>query len=103
MAVDTYVVDAVTGKATILKDPDATLDYSFDWTAWLLAISDTISSKSFIVVAPIVIVSQSVVGGICTVFLSGGVVGTTYPVVNRIVTAGGRTEDRTIYLKIKDR
>lgn len=27
----------------VLKDPDATLDYTFDWAAWLEPTTDTIA------------------------------------------------------------
>ncbi len=38
-----------------------------------------------------------------TVWLRGGQKGTTYLVTNRIVTVGGRTDDRTISVKVEDR
>lgn len=99
---DTYVIGS-NGKPTILKDPDAILDYSWDWTDWLADVADTISSKTIIAQSPLVVVSSSVVSGIVTAFISGGVVGTTYSVTARINTVGGRIDDRTIYLKVKDR
>ena len=38
-----------------------------------------------------------------TVWLSGGQAGATYTVTNRIVTTGGRTDDRSIAIKVEDR
>ena len=38
-----------------------------------------------------------------TVWLRGGQAGITYLVTNRIVTVGGRTDDRTISVKVEDR
>jgi hypothetical protein len=38
-----------------------------------------------------------------TVWLSGGTVDTDYNVVNTIVTAGGRTDQRTIRVKVVNR
>ena len=38
-----------------------------------------------------------------TVWLRGGAGGITYLVTNRIVTVGGRTDDRTISVKVEDR
>lgn len=90
-------------KPTIDKDPDAILDYSWDWTAWLADVSDTIATKSFIVDVSLTVVSSTVVGGIITAFISGGVAGTKVIATCRMVTVGGRSDDRTIYLKIKDR
>ena len=37
------------------------------------------------------------------VWLGGGDKGITYLVTNRIVTGGGRTDDRTISVKVEDR
>lgn len=85
------------------KDPNATLDYSFDWTAYLLPITDTIASVSFITSAGITVVSQSNTTTVATAFVSGGVLGETETLTCRIVTAGGRTDDRTIDLKIVTR
>lgn len=36
-------------------------------------------------------------------WISGGTAGTTYRVTCRIVTAGGRTDDRSIFIKVKER
>jgi hypothetical protein len=47
--------------------------------------------------------TDSIVGKTVVVWLSGGTVGTTYRIVCRISTAGGRTDDRSIFVKIKDR
>lgn len=85
------------------KDPNATLDYSFDWTAYLLPITDTIANVSFIASAGITVVSQSNTPTVATAFVSGGVMGATETLTCRIVTAGGRTDDRTIDLKIVTR
>ncbi len=82
------------------KDPNATLDYSFDWTAYLLPIVDTISSVSFIASSGITVVSQTNNTTVATAFVSGGAIGATETLTCRIVTAGGRTDDRTIELKI---
>lgn len=97
----TYVIDG-SGKSTIDKDPDAVLDYSVDWSAWLTAVSDTISTFS-VVTTGVTIASSSFVGAITTAWISGGTVGEKVQVTFRITTTGGRTDDRSIYLKIKER
>jgi hypothetical protein len=99
---DTYDVGNP-AKPTILKDPDAVLDYTFDWTLYLDDIVDTLSSRTIVVPSGITKVSDSIVGKTVVVWLSGGTVGTTYRIVCRIVTVGGRTDDRSIFVKIKDR
>lgn len=88
---------------TYKKDPDAKLDYLFDWTAWLLGVSDSIASASFIGSAGLTIVSFSNTANTATAFVSGGAVGGTETLTCRIVTAGGRIDDRTVNLKITPR
>lgn len=81
------------------KDPDEVLDYTIDWTARLL--EDTIASSLWIVPVGLTVTTQSNTTTTTTVWLSGGTLATTYQVLNRIVTAGGRTMDQTVKLKIK--
>ena len=84
------------------KDPDAVLDYSVDWSTWLG--SDTISSSTWPVV-PSGITKDSDTNDTTgtTVWLSGGTAGQTYLLTNRIVTAGGRTDDRSITINITEK
>ena len=84
-----------------LKDPNAVLDYVVDWTTWLNG--DTIATILWTVPAGITQDSESESTTSATVWLSGGTVGETYQLVNRITTAGGRTEDRTIRITIVQR
>jgi hypothetical protein len=88
---------------TFTKDPDAVLDYSVDWLLWLAG--DQISSSEWILEpgATIVKVTDTSTTSRTVVWLSGGDKGITYLVTNRIVTAGGRTDDRTISVKVEDR
>ena len=84
------------------KDPDEVLDYQLDWTARLDG--DTISSSSAVLEeGDATIDSQSYVSAVHTVWLSGGTAGTVTIVTLRIVTAGGRTMDESIKVKIKER
>lgn len=77
------------------KDPDSTLDYLWDWAAWLG--EDTIAA------AQIVVSPAGLTAGVPTVeddtavrcWLSGGTLGTRYDVTCRITTAGGRIDDWT--------
>lgn len=99
---DTFAVSS-SGKVSIVKDPDAILDYTWDWTAYLDLYTDVIASHSFIVDTGITVNSHFVNGALVTAFVSGGTDGNEYALVCRIVTTGGRTDDRTIYLKIKEK
>jgi len=84
-----------------IKDPDAVLDYSIDWSAWLG--TDTIIVSTWTVPTGIVKASDSQTTTVTTIWLSGGTDGTAYSVVNRIVTAGGRTDDRTLIIEVAQR
>lgn len=90
-------------KPTIVKDPDAKLDYSWDWTAWLALISDTIASHLITAEAPLSVVSHSDDGHIVSAYVSGGTAGATHSLACRITTVGGRIDERTVYLKIQER
>ena len=50
MSTETYVVTGTgaDAKNTIVKDPNAVLDYTFDWSEWLDAITDTLASQSIV-------------------------------------------------------
>lgn len=82
------------------KDPNAILDFTIDWTDWLG--SDTIVTGTWIIPSGITEVSRTSTTKISTVFVSGGITGITYALTNRINTSGGRTDDRTIYVLVKD-
>jgi len=76
------------------KDPDATLDYTIDWSTWLGA--DTISTSEWTVASGITEGTATATTTATTIWLSGGTAGVSYALTNQIVTAGGRTDDRTI-------
>jgi len=84
-----------------LKDPNAVLDYQVRWNTWLGA--DTISTSTWVVPSGITKESDTNTTTSATIWLSGGTVGDSYNLVNRIITAGGRTEDRTITIQIEER
>lgn len=90
-----------------LKDPDATTDFTFDWTEWLTDVQDQIAPNGavFLVNEGLVEEASTVVGTKCTVFLSGGTISKTALLVCRITTVSvpPRTEDRTVALTIEAR
>ena len=88
---------------TFTKDPDAVLDYSVDWFLWLAG--DQISSSEWILElgATIQKITDTFTNSRTVVWLGGGDKGITYLATNRIVTVGGRTDDRTISVKVEDR
>lgn len=89
---------------TALKDPDAVLDYTIDWDAddWLG--SDTITgTPTWTVDSGLTLSSQSNTTTTATVWLSGGTVNTDYDVACKIVTVGGRTDERTLRIQVRQR
>lgn len=90
--------------APFLKDPDATVDFGHDWTLWLAEISDTISSTPTPTVTGVTLASSVAENsGVVSVFVSGGTAGSTATITFRIVTTGGRTDERTVNLWIEER
>lgn len=85
---------------TIDKDPDAVLDYAFDWSDWL-AEGETISSHQ-ILVDGVTLDSDSRAGDIVVAWLSGGTTGFASATC-RVTTSEARTDDRTITLRVRDR
>ena len=96
-----------------LKDPDAVLDYKFDWKAetngsgnsdWLVT-GETIASHTITAAAGITVNSSSETDTdtSVTVWLSGGSAGTKYSVACKIVTTDSRTDERTITIQVVQR
>jgi hypothetical protein len=84
-----------------VKAPDAVLDYVFDWTRWLQE-GETINDSTFSATAGITIDSHTHATTYATVWLSGGAQ-RAYSVSNTITTTQGRTDKRTITIKVKER
>jgi hypothetical protein len=85
-----------------IKDPSAVLDWMFDWTDWL-ASGETIISHTITVDTGITNDSSTEDDGKVTVWLSGGTAGENYKVACLIVTSAGRTDERTIWIKVTNR
>ena len=86
---------------TFLKDPQAVLDYQINWATWLSA--DTIATSTWTVPTGLTKASSTNTTTTATVWLSGGTADTSYNIVNTIVTAGGRTEERTLTIAVQNR
>lgn len=84
------------------KDPSAVLDYHWDWTDWL-ASGEAIASSVITPSAGIVLDSSGFSPTSATAWISGGVVGSTYSVANLITTSQGRTDERTITIRVQNR
>ena len=86
---------------TFAKDPNAILDYSVDWSRWLAG--DEIATSEWIVPVGLAKASDTNTTTKATAWLSGGAAGQSYAVTNRITTTGGRTEDRTMTIRVEER
>ena len=85
----------------IIKDPQATLDYGFDWELWLA--NETISTSAWTVETGITEDSNTHDDTSTTIWLSGGVAGEDYVITNRIVTSLNRTDERSITIHVRER
>jgi hypothetical protein len=84
-----------------VKDPSAKLDFSIDWSAWLG--SDTIATAEWTVPDGITKSLESKTTTTTTIWLVGGTAHQQYAVTCRITTNGGRIDDRTIYVKVRNK
>ena len=85
-----------------LKDPSAVLDYVFDWTEWLATV-ETITDHTITADTGITVDSSTESDGKVTVWLSGGTAGINYKVACKITTSAGRTDERTLWIRVVDR
>ena len=79
------------------KDPDSDIDYGCDWTDWLEA-GETITGSAWVVPAGLVAGTEANDTTTTSIFLTGGTVGTTYTLTNRITTSDSRIEDRSMFI-----
>ena len=84
-----------------IKDGDSLLDYLIDWTEFLE--SDLIDSVLWIVPDGLASEAETHDNTTATIWLSGGTVGVCYDVTCRITTVGGRVDDRTIAVTVKNK
>lgn len=86
------------------KDPQAVVDYTLDWTNFLAG--DTLATSTWLVPDDLTIGTGAKAPTndttSATVWISDGVAGKAYVIVNRITTTDGRTDDRSIQLILKE-
>lgn len=98
----TFQFDGTNGQGP--KDPQSDIDFRFEWGPWLDG--DTIASSSWTVQSGsgLTMHNDSVVGTDTIVWLAGGnVADVSWKVTNTITTAAGRTDERTIAIKVENR
>jgi len=84
------------------KDPQAVLDFGFNWSLWL-ATGETITASTWTVETGLTEDSDAKNDTQTTVWLSGGTAGNIYKAVNKIVTSASRTDERTLEIRVVDR
>lgn len=87
-----------------LKDPNAVLDYKFNWSDWL-ASGETISTITITAESGITVDSSTITdtGTTVTVWLSSGTAGNIYDVACLITTSDSRTDERTMKIRCQER
>lgn len=87
---------------TFLKRDSAILDYVIDWSPWLATDSDTIATSTWTVASGITKVSDTIfaTNTKTRIWLSGGTAGEEYLLTDTITTDMGRTDERTIQIKV---
>ncbi len=87
-----------------VKDPGAVLDYSIDWGTGYLQSGETLSSSIWTIFpADMTQNSASNAAGVTSITVSGGAVGQIYQLTNRITTSQGRTDERSITVRVEHR
>lgn len=83
------------------KDPQAVLDYSIDWSNFLETAETIVSSQWFNTTGITVDVTGHT-NKVATIWLSGGTLGQSYELTNRITTSNSpaRVDERTIIVSI---
>lgn len=87
-----------------VKDPEAILDYAVNWAGGYLQSGETLLSSSWTIFpSDIAQVTASNTATAATITVSGGVVGRLYQLSNRITTSQGRTDERSIIVRVEQR
>jgi hypothetical protein len=91
----------------VKKDPNADLDYGFDWSAWL-GTTDTITESTWTVPVESGLVTHSPSispdGKVTSVWLKAGVISALpFSTTNHIKTVAGREDERSLRVTVVDR
>jgi len=91
----------------VLKDPEAVLDYLFDWGADYLGDGDLLAASEWSVDPGgpdgVAVTGSDFGTSTSTVKVGGGIAGRIYRIVNRVTTASGRVDERSIVIRVEKR
>ena len=85
-----------------IHDPDAELDYTFDWSEWL-ATGETITDSTVTVSTGLVLESVGESSTAITAWITTNATTGRRSVACRIETSAGRTDERTIQINVQER
>lgn len=86
------------------KDPDSTLFYGTDWSAWLDEGETITGTPEVIGSDPALLIDQiTQAAGVVRFRVRGGVAGVDYYATVRVTTSNGRVDDRTILYRVRER
>jgi len=94
----TFTIDR--GRPTIDKAPAAELRYGLDLTLWEQVAGDTVTSATATTGGSLVASNVTVAAGIVSALLTGGTLGHTLPCTFSWTTAGGQSDQRTVWLRM---
>jgi hypothetical protein len=90
----------------LLKDPDAVLDYSVDWGAEYL-LGDLIAASEWTVdpdeTGGVAVVGSDFDASTSVVKAAGGLAGRLYRLVNEVTMQSGRSDTRSVVLRVEKR
>lgn len=85
------------------KKSSSILDYGVDWSFWLNANNDTISTHEWVVPPGITVIEEDNNETLAVIEIDGGVPGEIYTLKSKIVTSSKELEEcQPIYIKIND-
>jgi len=93
-----------------VKDPQEVLDYTIDWSEWLVA-GDTINAVTVTTPAgistttggtPATPAAPSFTTTTTKIWVAGGTAGASYDIACRVTTVGTRQGERSITIQVKD-
>lgn len=88
---------------SMVQDPNGILDWSIDWSAWLVD-GDVIAESTWACSDETIVIDRMTFTDNATVcWVSGGTIGTTVTLTNHVVCESGRADDRSLTLRIKQR
>lgn len=93
-----------------VQDPEAILDYTLDWSKMLVS-GDSIVNAVFTPDSGMSVLTSNITASTvnnstdqaATAWLLGGIAGQTYNVTCHITTEGGRQDDRTFQIVVKEK